>query len=81
MWQIAQRKKETPEQEREQHLINKLFVQVLKHKLKSVEQIQMRQEHVETRRSQTGLRHRLNARLLQTESQQTELITPHQLVV
>jgi hypothetical protein len=61
--------------------ISKLFVPELRHKLKSAEQILMQREIEETKRKATDLPVRHSAHLLQTESQQTELIILHQLVV
>jgi hypothetical protein len=61
-------------------LTSRLFVQVLKHKLKSVEQIRMPQEPEEIKLKVTDSPAKHNAPPLQIENQQTELTILHQHV-
>jgi hypothetical protein len=80
MWQTAQRKKETQEQERELLLINRRCELGLKHKQESVEQIRMPQETEEIKLKATDLLVKHSAHLLQIENQRTESTILHQLV-
>lgn len=60
---------------------SKQFVPELKHKHKSVEQTPMQRETEEIKLRATGLPVKPSVHLQQTESQRTESITLHQLVV